>query len=98
MPTESKAARSARALKIAEILRDEYPSATTALDHRSAFELLVSTILAAQCTDAQVNKISPALFARWPDARAMATATQEEMEKYVKTCGFFRNKAKNLIA
>jgi len=98
VPGESKGGRRVRALKIAEILRAEYPNATTALDHKSAFELLVSTILAAQCTDARVNLISPALFARWPDARSMATATQSEMEKHVKTCGFFRNKAKNLIA
>ncbi len=98
MPKETKSHLRARALKIAAVLADDYPDATTALDHRSAFELLVSTILAAQCTDARVNLISPALFARWPDARAMATATQDEMEKYVKTCGFYRNKAKNLIA
>jgi endonuclease-3 len=98
VPKEPKSALRERALKIADVLADDYPAATTALDHRSAFELLVSTILAAQCTDARVNIISPALFARWPDARAMATATQEEMEKYVKTCGFYRNKAKNLIA
>ncbi len=98
MPKETKTALRGRALKIADVLADAYPEATTALDHGSAFELLVSTILAAQCTDARVNVISPALFARWPDARAMSTATQEEMEKHVKTCGFYRNKAKNLIA
>lgn len=98
MPKEPKSALRARALQIADVLAEDYPDATTALDHKSAFELLVSTILAAQCTDARVNLISPALFARWPDARAMATATQEEMERYVKTCGFYRNKAKNLIA
>jgi endonuclease-3 len=87
-----------RAAAIGDVLADEYPEATTALDHRSAFELLVATILAAQCTDARVNVISPALFRRWPDAKAMSKATQEEMEVAVKTCGFYRNKAKNLIA
>jgi endonuclease-3 len=98
VPKESKSQLRGRALAIADILLDEYPEATTALEHRSAFELLVATILAAQCTDARVNQETPALFARWPDARAMATATQEDMERAVKSCGFYRMKAKNLIA
>jgi len=98
VPRETKTALRERAGRIAEILADEYPEATTALDHRSAFELLVATILAAQCTDARVNVISPALFRRWPDAHAMAGATQEEMEVAVRSTGFYRNKAKNLIA
>jgi endonuclease-3 len=95
---ETKTKLRERAGKIAAILADEYPEATTALRHGSAFELLVATILAAQCTDARVNMISPALFRRWPDARAMAAATQEEMETAVRSCGFYRTKAKNLIA
>ena len=98
VPKETKTQLRERALAIAAILANEYPEATTALDHRSAFELLIATILAAQCTDARVNMISPALFRRWPDARAMAQATQEEMETAVKSTGFFRNKAKNVIA
>ena len=91
-------ARRARACAVAELLAEEYPEATTALDHRSAFELLISTILAAQCTDARVNMVTPELFRRWPDARAMAQAGQEEMEEVVRSTGFFRNKAKNVIA
>jgi endonuclease-3 len=91
-------AKRQRAQRIAAALGDEYPEATTALDHKSAFELLVATILAAQCTDARVNQISPALFRRWPDAHAMAGATQEELEDAVRSTGFFRMKAKNLLA
>jgi endonuclease III len=98
VPKETKTKLVARAAAIADILVDEYPEATTALEHTTAFELLIETILAAQCTDARVNQISPALFKRWPDATAMAKASQAEMEKYVKSCGFYRNKAKNLIA
>ena len=98
VPKETKTKLRERAAAIAAILAEEYPEATTALDHKSAFELLIATILAAQCTDARVNQISPALFSRWPDARAMATATQAEMEVAVKSTGFFRNKAKNVIA
>jgi endonuclease-3 len=98
VPRETKTALRERAGRIAAILADEYPEATTALDHRSAFELLIATILAAQCTDARVNMTSPALFRRWPDAHAMAKATQEEMEAAVRSTGFYRNKAKNVIA
>lgn len=85
----------------AEILRrlaEAYPDAHCALDHRNAFELLVATILSAQCTDKRVNLVTPALFARFPDARALAAAGQEEVEELVRTTGFFRSKAKNLIA
>jgi len=98
VPKESKSQLRERASAVAAFLADEYPEATTALDHRSAFELLIATILAAQCTDARVNMVTPALFRRWPDARAMALAGQEEMEEAVRSTGFFRNKAKNVIA
>jgi endonuclease-3 len=98
VPKESKSQLRERAAAVAAILADEYPEAATALDHRSAFELLVATILAAQCTDARVNTVTPGLFRRWPDARAMAQARQEEMEEVVRSTGFFRNKAKNVIA
>ncbi len=98
MPKEPKAKLRERASEIADLLAGEYPEATTALDHRSAFELLVATILAAQCTDARVNVVTPALFRRWPDAHAMSQATQEEMEAAVRSTGFYRMKAKNVIA
>jgi endonuclease-3 len=98
VPKESKSQLRERASAVAALLADEYPEATTALDHKSAFELLIATILAAQCTDARVNMVTPALFRRWPDARAMAQAGQDEMEEAVRSTGFFRNKAKNVIA
>ena len=75
-----------------------YPDARCALDHRSAFELLCATILSAQCTDARVNLVTPELFRRWPDAHALAGARQGEVEGVIRSTGFFRNKAKNLIA
>jgi len=78
-------------------LRAAYPDAQCALDHRDPFELVVATILSAQCTDARVNLTTPALFARFPDAAALAAARQEDVEALVKSTGFFRNKAKNLI-
>jgi endonuclease-3 len=78
-------------------LLQQYPTAHCALDHRNAFELVVATILSAQCTDKRVNMVTPALFARYPDARALAAARQEDVEELVKSAGFFRSKAKSLI-
>jgi endonuclease III len=78
-------------------LRAAYPDARCALDHRDPFQLVVATILSAQCTDARVNLTTPALFARFPDAASLAAASQEEVEGLVKSTGFFRNKARNLI-
>jgi endonuclease III len=75
-----------------------YPDAHCALDHRNAYELLVATILSAQCTDKRVNLVTPALFAAYPTPAALAAARQEDVEALVKTTGFFRMKAKNLIA
>ncbi len=78
-------------------LRAAYPDARCALDHRDPYQLVVATILSAQCTDARVNLTTPALFARFPDAASLAGAQQEEVESLVKSTGFFRNKARNLI-
>lgn len=78
-------------------LRAAYPDAQCALDHQDPFQLVVATILSAQCTDARVNLTTPALFARFPDAAALAAARQEDVEALVKSTGFFRNKARNLI-
>ena len=75
-----------------------YPDAHCALDHRNAFELLVATILSAQCTDKRVNMVTPALFAKYPDARSLAAAKQEDVEELIRSAGFFRTKATNLIA
>jgi endonuclease-3 len=78
-------------------LRAAYPDARCALDHADPFQLVVATILSAQCTDARVNLTTPALFARYPDAASLAGARQGDVEALVKSTGFFRNKAKNLI-
>jgi len=77
-------------------LRAAYPDACCELDHRNALELLVATILSAQCTDERVNKVTPALFARYPDARAFAAADRGELEEMIHATGFYRNKAKNV--
>lgn len=83
---------------VLEALEREYPDAHCELDHRNAFELLCATILSAQCTDVRVNMVTPALFARYPRAELLAAAKQEEVEELVRTTGFFRAKAKSLIA
>jgi endonuclease-3 len=82
---------------VIEILAHQHPDADTELRFRNAFELLVATILSAQATDAGVNKVTPALFARFPDARAMAAATAGELEPLIHSTGFFRQKAKSLM-
>jgi endonuclease-3 len=87
-----------RALKIVRGLARLYPDAHCALDHATPFQLLVATILSAQCTDARVNMVTPALFARFPDARALASAPPADLEQAIASTGFFRNKARNLIA
>jgi endonuclease-3 len=87
-----------RALLILERLKARYPEPETHLDHQTPWELLVATVLAAQCTDERVNKVTPELFRRWPGPAELATAPQEELEEVVHSTGFFRNKAKNLIA
>ena len=97
MARESKAARRVRALEILARLKREYPDAHCELDHRDPFELLVATILSAQCTDARVNLVTPELFRKYPDAAALAVAKQEDVEELIRSTGFFRNKAKSLI-
>lgn len=77
-------------------LHEAYPDAECALHHRNAFELLVATILSAQCTDERVNKVTPALFARFPTPEAMAAADREELESLIRSTGFYHNKAKNI--
>lgn len=85
--------------RIAAILKgldEAYPDAECALNHRSPWELLVATILSAQCTDAVVNTVTPELFKRFPSPAAMAKGSQAELEALVRTTGFFRNKAKSI--
>ncbi|MFM7045201.1 MAG: endonuclease III [Ilumatobacteraceae bacterium] len=88
----------ARAAAVASVLSAEYPAAECELDHGSPFELLAATILSAQCTDARVNMVTPALFARYPDARSLAAADVADVEDIVKSTGFFQTKAKNLVS
>lgn len=78
-------------------LLEQYPGAHCALDFTNAFELLCATILSAQCTDKRVNLVTPALFARYPDATALAAARQEDVEELIRSAGFYRSKAKSLI-
>lgn len=87
-----------RAPQLLERLGELYPHATCSLDWRTPYELLIATMLSAQCTDERVNQITPALFERFPDAAAAAAVTPAEVEPYVKSAGFFRNKAKNIVA
>jgi len=88
----------ARTQAIRRHLRKLYPHAHCALHYKNALQLLVATILSAQCTDVQVNKITPALFGRYLDAKDFAEADREELESYIKSTGFFRNKAKSIMA
>lgn len=90
------AADKKRASALLSVLRERYPDADCALVHERPHELLVATILSAQCTDAAVNRATPALFARFPAPADYAAASPEEIEPYVKSLGFFRNKAKAL--
>jgi endonuclease-3 len=87
-----------RARQIVRLLARAYPDAQCALKYESPLQLLVATILSAQCTDARVNRVTPALFARFPDARAFAEARPRELQKLIHSTGFFRNKARNIIA
>jgi len=80
------------------ILEQTYPHAATALEYGSEFQLLVAVILSAQCTDARVNMTTPTLFAKYPTPEKLARARQADVEKIIKSCGFFRMKAKNIIA
>jgi endonuclease-3 len=86
-----------RAALTLQRLKQTYPEAACALHHSNAFELLCATILSAQCTDARVNLVTPILFARYPDAAALADARPAELEEIIKSTGFFRNKARSLI-
>src|SRR5437667_2603811 len=86
-----------RARRIVRLLAKLYPDAKCALRHETPLQLLIATILSAQCTDVRVNLVTPALFARYPDAHAFADAVPKELETLVQSTGFFRNKARNII-
>jgi endonuclease-3 len=97
MPRETKQARIARAAEIYELLSEEYPDAHCELDFENPFQLAVATILSAQTTDERVNMVTPALFKKYPDARRLSSARQEDVEQIIRSTGFFRNKAKSII-
>src|SRR5262249_22215004 len=86
-----------RGREIVARLERAYPDAHCALHHRDALQLLIATILSAQCTDARVNMVTPALFAKYPDAEAFAEANLTELEEMIRSTGFYHNKAKNII-
>lgn len=95
-PRRPRSARG-RARAVVEGLRQAYPEIVVPLDHQTPFQLLVAIILSAQCTDARVNQVTPALFAYAPDAATMAAADPAEIERLIYSTGFFRAKARNLI-
>lgn len=102
-PTNRRATKRAaetirRAAAIVSTLKRAYPEAHCALEHRNAYELIVATILSAQCTDARVNMVTPAFFARYPDVLRLAQAKSHDVEVLIQSTGFFRNKTRNLIA
>ena len=84
-------------IKAVEALEQLYPDAICSLNYSDAFELLIATRLSAQCTDARVNMVTPALFAKYPDAESMANATVESVEELIKTCGLYKTKARDLV-
>jgi endonuclease-3 len=98
MPRERVADKRSRAGRVLAELVRAYPDAATELDFGTPFELLIATILSAQATDVSVNAATPALFAAYPDARRLATATPKQIEPLIKTIGLFRTKAKNIVA
>jgi endonuclease III len=98
MPSESISSKCDRFVKILSLLKKEYPNAKCSLDYKTPVQLLVATILSAQCTDARVNKTTPPIFAKCKSARDFASLTQPSLENLIRSCGFYRNKAKNIRA
>ncbi|MBU7582567.1 MAG: endonuclease III [Nostoc sp. TH1S01] len=96
--TRKSPSKKQRALEILHRLKHLYPDATCSLNYSTPVQLLVATILSAQCTDERVNQVTPALFSRFPDAASLANADLEELENLVRSTGFYRNKAKNIQA
>jgi endonuclease-3 len=97
LPRESRAARRERLAEILRRLAELYPESRCSLDYRSPFQLLVATVLSAQCTDAAVNRATPALFARYPDPAALAAAPVEEVADTIRSVNFYRTKARSLV-
>ncbi len=83
--------------KILDILEETYPEAECALRHKNVFELIIAVALSAQTTDVSVNKVTPALFEAYPDAKALSSASQEDVQKYIQKIGMYKTKSKNII-
>lgn len=98
MPRETNAAKRERAIEVCRRLNERYGPVECFLDHATPFRLVIAVLLSAQTTDAQVNKVTPALFDRWPTPEAMAGATYEELSDVIKSLGFYKTKAKHCIA
>ena len=96
MPRESLASKRARAIRVLEILQETYPDAHCELDYQNPLQLLIATILSAQCTDARVNKVTPALFKRCVSADDFANIEIADLEELIHSTGFYRAKAKNI--
>jgi endonuclease-3 len=94
---ESLAAKRTRTAEVIRRLHAEYPDAKCSLDFTNPYQLLVATILSAQCTDERVNMVTPALFRHYPEPADLAAARQDELEEEIRSTGFFRNKAKSLL-
>ena len=86
-----------KALAIIELLKERYPDAPCALHYKTDYQLMIAVRLSAQCTDARVNLVTPALFAAYPTLEALANAKVEDIESYIHSCGFFRQKAKDIV-
>ena len=97
MPRESLTSKRERAAHVLNELHELYPDAATELEYTDPFQLLIATILSAQATDVSVNAATPALFSAYPDAFALAQATPDEVEPYIRKIGLYRNKAKNIV-
>lgn len=98
IPFPKKKVSKAVAQRELQILQEHYPEAVTALHYSNPFELLIAVILSAQCTDARVNMTTPELFERYPTPAKLAAARRPQVERIIKSCGFFRTKAKNIIS
>jgi endonuclease-3 len=97
VPRETTAAKQARARRILDTLQAAYPDAKIALDFKTPLQLLIATILSAQCTDERVNLVTPALFKTYPTAQALARAKPAKLEKEIRSTGFFRAKTRSLL-
>lgn len=95
---ESQKQKKIRSKKVVQLLKDTYPDSDCTLDYKDPLQLLIATQLAAQCTDARVNLVTPSLFEKYPDVYAFAAADELELREMIHSTGFYKNKAKNIIA